>query len=65
MTLAELFVVLTPLERQFFTLLDAELEKVDTFYKERETEALARVRILKEQLRELKDHRNIFHVGSI
>ena len=52
---------LTPLERQFFEKLDKELEKVEKFYSDREHEAMIKAAALKEQLRELKDHRRLFH----
>ena len=43
--------------------LDQELEKVEAFYRARESEAMIRATALKEQLRELQDHRRIFHVS--
>ena len=54
---------LTPLERQFVEKLDQELDKVEAFYRARESEAMIRATALKEQLRELQDHRRIFHVS--
>lgn len=73
---------LTPLERQFIEKLDKELDKVETFYQARESEAkirlvgplnievfspsydeTCRASALKDQLRELQDHRRIFHVS--
>ena len=61
-SLADLATVLTPLEKQFFEMLDRELEKVDGFYREREAEAVSRLVLLKEQLRELRDHQRLFQV---
>ncbi|KAI5121712.1 hypothetical protein M0805_002105 [Coniferiporia weirii] len=52
---------LSPLERQFIEKLDKELEKVENFYRAREQEAIIRASMLKEQLRELQDHRKLFH----
>jgi len=53
---------MTPLELQFFQLLDSELNKVQAFYREREKEALVRCALIREQLNGLEDHRKIFHV---
>ncbi|KAF9525090.1 EXS family-domain-containing protein, partial [Crepidotus variabilis] len=56
-----LLTYLTPHEVSFFTLLDAQLDKVESFYLEREKEMLARGQMLQLQLRELQDHRRLFH----
>jgi hypothetical protein len=48
-------------ERRFFTTLDAELEKVESFYHDRESDAIRRSHQLKAQLRELAEHRRVFH----
>ena len=61
--LAIVIPTLTPLERQFVEKLDQELDKVEAFYHARESEAMIRAAALKEQLRELQDHRRIFHVS--
>jgi len=42
MTIESLYASLDPLEREFFSYLDSELEKVDKFYDERETAAVFR-----------------------
>ncbi|KAG8807091.1 hypothetical protein FRC17_004659 [Serendipita sp. 399] len=60
-TLAEALAGLTPLEQEFIQALDAELAKVENFYREREKEAIIRSSVIKAQLNELKDHRKIFH----
>ena len=48
-------------EKRFFSTLDNELEKVESFYHDRETDALRRSKELKQQLDELAEHRRIFH----
>ncbi|KAG1776330.1 EXS family protein/ERD1/XPR1/SYG1 family protein [Suillus placidus] len=48
--------LLPPLHANFFELLDSELEKVDSFYAEREKEMRDRGKLLKEQLNELALH---------
>ena len=61
--LRDLLPTLPPVHIEFFTYLDKELYKIDTFYAEREKEAQVRNRALEIQLRELKDHRKIFYVS--
>ncbi|KAF8587241.1 hypothetical protein K439DRAFT_853881 [Ramaria rubella] len=56
-----LYTSLEPLELSFFTYLDEELDKVDMFYNEREGEAILKLSALKDQLRELAEHRRLFH----
>lgn len=55
--LTELIPMMTSSERKFFDVLDSELDKVQAFYEERESEALQRYKILREQLEQLAEHR--------
>ncbi|KAF8966562.1 SPX domain-containing protein [Flammula alnicola] len=59
--LHELLTQLSPYEVSFFILLDAQLDKVESFYLAREKEMLARGHTLRIQLNELNDHRKLFH----
>jgi hypothetical protein len=63
--LHELLTQLSPHEVSFFTMLDAQLDKVESFYLAREKEMLARGRMLQIQLKELNDHRKLFLVGVL
>ncbi|KAG6379986.1 hypothetical protein JVT61DRAFT_10560 [Boletus reticuloceps] len=47
---------------RFFNMLDAELEKVESFYAEREKEINERAKQIREQVNELGIHREMFHV---
>ncbi|KAF8155817.1 SPX domain-containing protein [Crassisporium funariophilum] len=58
--LHELLTHLSPHEVSFFTMLDAQLDKVESFYLAREKEMVSRGRMLQIQLNELKDHRKLF-----
>lgn len=60
-TLDQLYSMCYADERHFFTTLDAELEKVESFYHDRESDAIRRSHQLKAQLRELAEHRRVFH----
>ena len=60
-TFDELYEHCEPDERAFFDLLDRELEKVETFYQARLQDALRRAHELRDQLRELAEHRRIYH----
>ena len=63
--LHEILPLLDPAEAAFFTLLDAELDKVERFYLDREKEFLGRTRALEVQLRELGEHRRLFCVRHL
>lgn len=56
---------LPALHAQFFDMLDAELDKVEKFYAEREEEMHERDILLRRQLDELRLHRELFYVGSL
>ncbi|KAG1736101.1 SPX domain-containing protein [Suillus paluster] len=56
--------LLPPLHANFFELLDSELEKVDSFYAEREKEMRDRSKLLKEQLNELGLHRKKYYESN-
>ncbi|KAI0087370.1 SPX domain-containing protein [Irpex rosettiformis] len=59
--LKDLIPALNPLQKAFFDKLDGELDKVETFYIEREKEMHTKVSVLKGQLHELQEHRRVFH----
>lgn len=60
-TFEELYDSLQPDEQKFFDILDEQLDKVETFYTDREEEAMKTYRNLRMQLQELATHRRIFH----
>jgi SPX domain len=62
LSLHEVLAQLTPQELTFFSMLDAQLDKVETFYLARENEMVAQNFLLLSQLEELKDHREVFLV---
>ncbi|KAH8084370.1 EXS family protein/ERD1/XPR1/SYG1 family protein [Cristinia sonorae] len=60
-SLADLMPLLTSTQRTFFDKLDSELDKVESFYVERERETAAKTHALKKQLQELQAHRQQYH----
>ena len=60
--LHEILAQLTSQELSFFSMLDAQLNKVESFYLAREKEMMARSFVLINQLEYLKDHREVFLV---
>ncbi|CAD6576022.1 MAG: hypothetical protein TREMPRED_001560 [Tremellales sp. Tagirdzhanova-0007] len=60
-TFQELYDNLEEDEKDFFDLLEHELQKVEDFYTARETEAKHRAHDLRDQLYELAEHRKIYH----
>ena len=57
----ELYDMLEADEKAFFDLLEHEFDKVETFYHNREQDAIRRAHDFRDQLRELAEHRRIFH----
>ncbi|KAF5381280.1 hypothetical protein D9615_008351 [Tricholomella constricta] len=57
--LNEVLAQLNPTEQAFFTALDSQLDKIESFYTTRESEMLARSKMLHEQLEELSDHKKL------
>jgi hypothetical protein len=51
---------LTPQELAFFSMINAQLDKVESFYLAREKEMMARSFVLLNQLKDLIDHRDVF-----
>jgi hypothetical protein len=64
-SLREILLTLTPTQKKFFDKLDIELDKIESFYLDREKEARERSEALKSQLNELRDHRRVFYVGGL
>jgi hypothetical protein len=60
-TFDDLYPTLDTDEQAFFDLLAHELDKVQSFYSAREADALRRFSEIKEQLKELAEHRKVFH----
>ena len=63
LSLSELYKELNPLQMQFFTVLDAELDKVNSFYAMKECELQDRTQLLIEQFKELNEHRRMVYVS--
>ncbi|KAK7044716.1 signal transduction protein [Favolaschia claudopus] len=62
--LNELIPLLSPAEAAFFSTLDDELEKVETFYLARENEFKVHTDLLELQLNELDQHRRLFKAAQ-
>lgn len=56
---------LPPAQAEFFVLLDADLEKVDSFYRKQEKELRERGNSLRAQLDSLLAHRQGVYVGVL
>ena len=65
MTLSEILATIVPgcPEAYFFDVLDDELQKIEVFFKKHEREAFVHATVLQKQLKELKDHRKLFHAS--
>ncbi|KAI6039297.1 hypothetical protein EDC04DRAFT_1752300 [Pisolithus marmoratus] len=63
--LSQLLQQLSPAQRKFFTLLDIDLGRVESFFLEREKEAEERHDKLREQLDELVAHRQRIYVSTV
>jgi len=63
--LHEIISLLSPQETAFFTILDQQLDKVESFYRAREEEMLKRGHILRLQLNDLEEHRNLLQVSNV
>ncbi|KAJ7906260.1 EXS family protein/ERD1/XPR1/SYG1 family protein [Mycena leptocephala] len=61
--LRDLMPLLSPPELAFFSTLDAELDKIETFYLARENEMKIRTELLGQQLNELAEHRKLFNAA--
>ncbi|CAE6434665.1 unnamed protein product [Rhizoctonia solani] len=55
----DLLLSLNSVELEFFELLHQEIEKVDAFYKAREKDAILKMSALREQMKELRDHKKL------
>ncbi|KAG8844617.1 hypothetical protein FRB96_002986 [Tulasnella sp. 330] len=60
---ASVLAAVGPKERKFFDYLDAEIDKAEQFYDERSHEAVVRLVALKEQFKELAEHRSLYHAS--
>lgn len=63
--LDQLLLRLSIKEAKFFAKLDAELQKVQMFYTDREAEMRARWAALREQLGSLEDHMKVIEVCRV
>lgn len=62
--LDELLSRLPPQTRKFFSRLDKEFERVESFYEEQETKAWARYQELRDQWEELERHKREYNVSQ-
>jgi hypothetical protein len=60
--LHELLAQLSPEEKKLFDMLDAELDRIESFYLMREKETQERSNLLRGQLNELSEHKKVVQV---
>ncbi|KAJ7158189.1 SPX domain-containing protein [Mycena crocata] len=61
--LRDLLPLLSPPELAFFSTLDGELDKIESFYVSRENDMRIHTKLLEHQLEELAEHRKLFNAA--